>query len=462
VTRRDARPSLLPRRRLVRATELELGDLQGNLVRGYTFPVGRYIFVRVADAAAGRRWMAGLLPSVTNAEPWDEAPDSTLNLSFTHDGLAALGVDRSLLAGFPEEFRQGMAARAELLGDVGDNAPSNWEPGLGTGDAHVLVTLYAEDHARLERARARLQESLDAAGEALSVVHEQLSESLDEGRDHFGFKDGIAQPALAGSGAEPRPGDGMLNGDGGWRALAPGEFVLGYHDEDGGLPLAPAPPFDRNSTYVVYRKMQMHPERMRSYLRDAPGDPNVLAAKLVGRWQDGTPLISSPERPDPAISNDPARVNDFRYHEDPDGLACPVGAHIRRANPRDADGFFDGKLSDRHRIIRRGRAYGPALPDGVVEDDGADRGLVFKCYQADIERQFEMIQTLWIEDGDSFGVGDDKDPLIGLHAGGGRMIVQGRPPTVLAKLPAFVTVRGGEYLIRPGMRALRWLAAPLR
>ena len=172
-------------------------------------------------------------------------------------------------------------------------------PGLGTGDAHVLVTLYADDHARLDQARARLQETLDAAGEALAVVHEQLSESLDEGRDHFGFKDGIAQPALAGSGAEPRPGDGMLNGHGGWRALAPGEFVLGYPDEDGGLPLCPAPPFDRNSTYVVYRKMQMHPERMRSYLRNAPGDPDVLAAKLVGRWQDGTPLITSPERPGP-------------------------------------------------------------------------------------------------------------------------------------------------------------------
>jgi Dyp-type peroxidase family len=286
---------------------------------------------------------------------------------------------------------------------------------------------------------------------------------LKGSRAHFGYADGFAQPAIEGSSDAKAPGGGVLEKDGRWRALAPGEFVLGYHDEDGGLPLAPAPPFDRNSTYVVYRKMQMHPERMRAYLRDADGDPDVLAAKLVGRWQDGTPLVSSPDRPDPAIASDPARVNDFRYHQDPDGLACPVGAHIRRANPRDGDGFFDGKLSDRHRIIRRGRAYGPELADGVAEDDGVERGLVFKCYQADIERQFEMIQTLWIEDGDSFGVGDDKDPLIGLHGGGGgRMIVQGHPPTVLARLPTFVTVRGGEYLIRPGLRALRWLAAPLR
>ena len=184
----------------------------------------------------------------------------------------------------------------------------------------------------------------------------------------------------------------------------------------------------------------------------------MLAAKLVGRWQDGTPLVSSPHGPDRSIANDPLRVNDFRYDGDPEGMACPIGAHVRRANPRDHDGFFGGKLSDRHRIIRRGRPYGPALAEGALEDDGADRGLIFKCYQADIERQFEMIQSLWIDDGDSFGVGDDKDPIIGLHSeGGGRMIVQGRPPVVMGKLPTFVTVRGGEYLIRPGMRALRWL-----
>ncbi len=353
-----------------------------------------------------------------------------------------------------------MAARAEVLGDVGDSAPEHWEPGLGTGEAHVLVTLYGVDEEALERVRAKLEATFD---DAVKVVHEQRSETLPEGRDHFGFKDGIAQPALSGGGAEARPGDGLPNQGGGWREIAPGEFILGYQDEDGGLPLAPMAPFDRNSTYVVYRKMQMHPERMRAYLKQIANgrDPDVLAAKLVGRWQDGTPLVSSPHGPDASIANDPLRVNDFRYDDDAQGMACPVGAHVRRANPRDMDGFFDGKLSDRHRIIRRGRAYGPPLADDALEDDGADRGLIFKCYQADIERQFEMIQSLWIDDGDSFGVGDDKDPIIGLHSeGGGRMIVQGRPPVVMGKLPTFVTVRGGEYLIRPGMRALRWLAKP--
>ena len=454
------RPRLLPRRRQT-GTELDLKDIQGNLVRGYTYPVGAYVFVGISDAARGRAWLRGLLDNVTTAEPWENgAPESTMNLSFTYTGLVALGVGEQVLATFPEDFREGMAARAELLGDVGDSAPEHWEAGLGTGEAHVLVTLYAVDSETLDRVRAELGATFD---DAVKLVHEQRSEALPEGRDHFGFKDGIAQPALSGSGAEPRPGDGLPNPGGGWRELSPGEFILGYKDEDGGLPLAPTAPFDRNSTYLVYRKMQMHPGRMRSYLQTIANgrDPDVLAAKLVGRWQDGTPLVSSPHGPDPAIANDPARVNDFRYDGDPQGMACPIGAHVRRANPRDMDGFFGGKLTDRHRIIRRGRSYGPPLAEGALEDDGVDRGLIFKCYQADIERQFEMIQSLWIDDGDSFGVGDDKDPIIGLHSeGGGRMIVQGRPPVVMGKLPTFVTVRGGEYLIRPGMRALHWLAKP--
>ena len=454
------RPRLLPRRRQTGA-ELDLKDLQGNLVRGYT---SRSAPTCSSDQRRRPRPRLAARPARARDDGRAVAgtrPESTLNLSFTYTGLAALGVEEALLATFPEDFREGMAARAEFLGDVGESAPEHWEPGpghrRGARPRHALRRRRRGAGARSgRRSRRRFDD-------AVKLVHEQRSEALPEGRDHFGFKDGIAQPAITGSGAVPRPGDGLPNQGGGWRELAPGEFILGYHDEDGGLPLAPMPPFDRNSTYVVYRKMQMHPERMRAYLQKIANgrDPAVLAAKLVGRWQDGTPLVSSPHGPNAEIANDPLRVNDFRYDGDPQGMACPIGAHVRRANPRDMDGFFGGKLSDRHRIIRRGRAYGPPLADGALEDDGVDRGLIFKCYQADIERQFEMIQSLWIDDGDSFGVGDDKDPIIGLHSdGGGRMIVQGRPPVVMGKLPTFVTVRGGEYLIRPGMRALRWLAKP--
>jgi hypothetical protein len=191
-----------------------------------------------------------------------------------------------------------------------------------------------------------------------------------------------------------------------------------------------------------------------------PGGPDLLAAKLVGRWPDGTPLARSPARPDPALAADPARINDFAYGDDADGLRCPIGAHIRRANPRDAEGFWSGRLTSRHRIIRRGRPYGEPLPDGALEDDGVERGLIFICFNADIWRQFETIQALWIDDGDPFGLGPDKDFLVGEpHGTVGKMTIQGRPPFFLKPQPRFVTLRGGEYLYRPSVSGLRWLAS---
>jgi deferrochelatase/peroxidase EfeB len=215
---------------------------------------------------------------------------------------------------------------------------------------------------------------------------------------------------------------------------------------------------------MVYRKLAMDVAAFRRFVMEAgkrfPGGPALLAAKIVGRWPDGTPLVVSPEWPDAAVAADPARVNDFSYAADGEGFRCPVGAHIRRANPRDAPGFFGGRLSNRHRIIRRGRSYGPPLPAGILDDDGVDRGLVFVCFNASIWRQFETVQALWIDDGDPFGLGPDKDFLAGEpHGTTGKMTIQGRPPFFLKPQPRFVTMRGGEYLFRPSMSALRWLAS---
>ena len=214
---------------------------------------------------------------------------------------------------------------------------------------------------------------------------------------------------------------------------------------------------------MVYRKLAMDAAAFRRFIATEgekyPGGAAQLAAKIVGRWPDGTPLSVSPDHPDTAISGDPARINDFSYAGDPHGLRCPAGAHIRRANPRDSIGFFDGRLSNRHRIVRRGRAYGRPLPPGVLEDDGEERGLIFVCFQADIWRQFETIQALWINDGDPFGLGRDKDFLVGEpHDTAGKMTIPGHPPYFLKPQPRLVTMRGGEYLFQPSMTGLRWLA----
>jgi Dyp-type peroxidase family len=455
----------LPPRRVAEAA-IDLADIQGDVLRGYTYPCAAYLFLRIIDVEHARALLTRMLPQVGTAEPWRDGPPPTaLHIAFTYAGLAAMEVPPRVLDSFPEEFRAGMAARAERLGDRGPSAPEHWEDGLGTGDAHVLVTVYAVDDEHLERARMALK-TVGAEG-AVTVINETRAAALERGRDHFGFADGIAQPSLHGSGVGGRPGDGLPNGDGTWRDVAVGEFLLGHQDEDGGLPAAPAEPFDCNGTFMIYRKLRQDVPAWRRFIADEgaryPGGPEKLGAKIVGRWPDGTPVSVSPDAPDASVAGDPARINDFAYSGDPQGLRCPIGSHIRRVNPRDNDGFFGGLLTNRHRIIRRGRSYGPRLPDGAREDDGEDRGLVFVCFNVDIWRQFETIQTLWIDDGDRFALGGDKDPLVGCPGDGpAKMTIPGNPPFFLSPMPRFVTLRGGEYLFQPSIGALRRLADPRR
>lgn len=442
---------------------LDVAEIQGDLLRGYTHGAAAYVFVTVNDGPGARQWLGELLPHVTTAEPWSDTPDTTLNLSFTYAGLAALGVEQAVLETFPEEFREGMAARHDHLGDRGPSAPTRWDAGFGVGQVHVEVDIHGTSADVLETRCGRLHETIAATDGAVTLVRDQRADFLPTARDHFGFNDGIARPAVVGCEPKARPGDGLPEPDGRWRSIRAGEFLLGYEDEDGGMPAAPAPPFDRNGTFEVYRKMHMNVALFRSYVEEAgrayPGGAEKLMAKVVGRWPDGTPLELSPDAPDPAIAADPERVNNFRYADDPDGVRCPLGAHIRRTNPRDNDGMFGGKLSTRHKIIRRGRPYGPPLPAGVTEDDNEPRGLIFRCFQASIARQFETIQNLWVDDGDGLHVGADKDFLIGDGTGSNKMTVQGSPPFLLTPQPVFTEVKGGEYLIRPSLRALRWLAS---
>jgi Dyp-type peroxidase family len=211
---------------------------------------------------------------------------------------------------------------------------------------------------------------------------------------------------------------------------------------------------------MVWRKLHQDVALWRRTIRRAGeryGDEQRLAAKVVGRWPSGAPLSTHPNAA--AGGFDPAApgANDFRYEDDLQGLRCPVGAHIRRSNPRDALGH-GGTLSMRHRMIRRGMPYGPPLRPGADEDDGTDRGLVFVSFQASIARQFEGVQGPWLQDGDIFGLGHDKDYLLGDPAGGGKMTIQGKRPFFLAPQQKLVTTRGGEYLFVPGMAALRAIA----
>jgi len=458
----------------VAAAHLDLADLQGDIVRAYgnAYAHTTYVFFRIDDADAGRAWLARLLGRVTTAQPWTEGkPEATLNIAVAAAGVKALGVPDSVLATFSHEFRAGMAARAGTLGDAGASAPDRWEPELHGGALHVLATVNALDADALQRELGRLRDDAAATG-GVAVAYEQATELLPGSREHFGYADGFAQPAIAGvdDATDRRIGGGVPEAKGAWRALAPGEFILGYEDEDTrvdpqhGLPSVPADPYGRSGTYMVWRKLYQDVALFRQVLREAAelyggGDHEKLAAKVVGRWPNGTPLVVSPDAPiadfEPKTDK---RVNAFRYaDEDPRGLRCPLGAHIRRSNPRDGLGF-DGLLSFRHRIIRRGMPYGSSLASEATEDDHVDRGLVFVCFNASISRQFEGIQAQWLNDGNVFHLGHDSDFLMGDPHGTGKMTVEGDPPFFLGPQGPFVTTRGGAYLFVPGMGALAALA----
>lgn len=228
------------------------------------------------------------------------------------------------------------------------------------------------------------------------------------------------------------------------------------------MPALPGQPdFGRNGTYLVLRQLRQDVEAFNDYLegvtRRPDGQPDparqaLVAAKIVGRWPSGAPLVLSPYADD----EEQAKRNDFSYRDtDPQGLHCPIGAHIRRANPRDSlnPELSRAKAEDlnrRHRLLRRGRSYGSG--------PGQEVGLHFLCVGASLSRQFEFVQHTWLNNTNFDGLYGDPDPLVGPRLGRADFTEQALPVRRRYRdLPEFVTTRGGAYFFLPGLRALRAL-----
>ena len=434
-------------------TRLELDDIQSGVLRPRPTPyAATYIALRIDDRKAGRELLRRVSEVVTSAaNPNSPLADTWVSVALTYQGLRALGVPQESLDSFAWEFRQGMAARHTDLGDTGESHPEKWEQPLGSSDLHVVLVAVSPDKERLEAAVARARDAYRAIS-GITAIWRQDCHALPTETEPFGFRDGISHPAIEGSGiAGTNPHE---------KPLKAGEFVLGYTDEMGGTQKTEPEILGRNGTYIVFRKLHQRVAAFRNFVKanskDA-GDEELLAAKMMGRWRSGAPLALCPLHDHPELGADPKRNNAFLYEaDDPAGMKTPAGSHIRRTNPRDASIAGVGKI---HRMIRRGTAYGPLLPEGVLEDDGADRGLIFAFVGAHLGRQFEFVQSQWINDGVFIGAGDDKDPVTGSGADGVNFTVPRKPLRKRFQgIPQFVVTRGGEYGFMPGLRALRWLS----
>ena len=433
-----------------RTAELELDDIQSGVLRPRPTPyVATYIAFRIDDRKTGRELMQRVSRVVTSsANPTSPIADTSVSVAVTCKGLEALGVPPEAIGSLSWEFRQGMMARANELGDFGESAPEHWEPPLGSSDIHVVLVAVAPDEHRLEAALDRARETYRNMS-GIKAIWRQNCHALETETEPFGFRDGISHPAVEGSGiAGTNPQE---------KPLKAGEFVLGYRDELGGTQKTEPEILGRNGTYVVIRKLHQRVAAFRQYIQansKSVEDEEWVAAKMMGRWRSGAPLALCPFHDDAELGADPRRNNNFLYAaDDPAGLKTPSGSHSRRGNPRDAAIAGVARI---HRMIRRGTAYGPALPEGVMVDDGVDRGTIFTFVGASIGRQFEFIQSQWINDGVFIGADQDRDPILGSHE---INFTLPRKPVRkrLQGIPRFVVTRGGEYCFMPGLRALRWL-----
>jgi deferrochelatase/peroxidase EfeB len=491
--------------------EPDLADVQGLAVGYPAHDAAAFVVLRIEHRDLARRWLAGLEvttaaqanaiidaakpDAVSAAAQGAGLPTVAVHVAVSHAGLAALGVPQEQLAGFDRSFRAGMATRERALVPGAGTTP--WRPPFtpapGHPDAsrpgadhgvHLLVHLSALTAGDLEPKLAETIAGIKASGafgepwvrDAGRIKNLDVP-GLPYGErtrfEHFGFADGLSQPAIRGVSRAGRAASGTGE-------LPTGELLLGHPDVDGDTAGATAPvALRRNGTYLVLRKLEQDVPAFRALVRDAAAraaaargagahgaDAAELAAKLVGRRRGGTSLAFAPDAAGP-------QALALSFGDDQEGLRCPVGAHVRRANPRDSrplgnaaegDDKLEGELVRRHLMVRRGIPYGPYLPEpGTGHADGDpddERGLLFVALVGDIGRQFEFVQSQWMSDGTALRLGTDRDVFSGAGGSGpGKFTIQGSPPVFVPTPRPVVTCRGGEYFLLPGLSALGTLTS---
>ena len=432
---------------------LELEDIQAPVLRLRPFPYrGAYFVVRIDDPAHGREMLGRLAPKIASAaERHGSADTAWVNVALTFQGLKALGVPQDSLDSFSPEFQQGMAARAALLGDVGESAPANWEKPFGTHEVHVVVAVVCGEEVALEPRIDFIRTSQDDLP-GVSIIWQLKVSMLPTVRTHLGYRDGISSPLIEGSGS---PGQGP--------AIKAGEFILGYPDETGNLPPMPQPEvLGRNGTYLAVRKLYSDVAKFRRYLRanaESPEEEGLLQAKMWGAGRAALRWCSPPSATIPSLRPIRNETTTSATTRRTPRASSAQPALTSGAITRGMLSKTPSRLVNIHRVVRRGFVYGPMLPEGAMEDDGAERGSVFAFLNANLARQYEFIKSAWQNEGNFVSLDEEKDPIAGPNDGTGTFTIPRRPVRKrLQGIPRFVTTKGGEYCFLPSIRALHWLA----
>jgi deferrochelatase/peroxidase EfeB len=464
-------------------------------------PMVRHFLLKARVPAQARRLLGRLVsgdesdaPQITSAQNWHVGfepgpadnpsevpqfkPDYCLNLGITWAGLLALEVkDRVPNISFRsfDAFIAGAAERARLVGDTGTSGPENWIGGFGTGNDHVLVTLHAISPEAMTQYSGRLSALFaedDAfqelwRGDGMALMEMQDGKPVPTTKVHFGYTDGISMTTIRGGPERYKPDH--------QQPCEPWLFVLLDEAENYFVPEPRE--LGLNGSFAVFKMIRTDVVGFENFLQSKKDqiDPELLAAKMCGRWRNGVPLALSPETDSPLQGGVSAEhLNDFEYVNadgsgDPKGLLCPVGAHIRRVNPRGQPITGQGNpggSNNTHRLIRRGMPYGPVY-DPTQPYDGVERGLLGYFINSNIENQYEFVLSQWVNDSEFAGAvrlpPKSKDPLIGTQDPAESIFVipqaKGAPPIRIAGLSSFITTQAAAYCFLPSITAIQFIAA---
>lgn len=459
-------------------TQFKSKDIQGNIVRGYSIHHVRYLCLEISNRRAAQKFLASCVngtdpdvPIIQRETEWAEKPISCFNIALTYNGLKALGVSQKDLATFPSEFVEGMASRALKIGDFGQSAPETWPSPFDRHEhIHIVASIYSDDPGELDRIEAQVTK-------VFKLLGSRDGRDLAKSKVIFGYVDSISQPKFKGIHDRSQDSNDEL--------LDPlGTILLGYPTRLEGVKFSVPTPeaLGLNGSFNAFRVLSQDAVGFENFLTEAAEyllkhpDANqllpaggakqvghnltrkqalreIVAAQIVGRWRNGVPYETSPDTmyPNPKVS-----LTNFDYSYT---SRCPVGAHMRRCNPRGGP-IVQRVANYTRRLVRRGMSYGPDFD--LNKPDNRERGLLGNFLCANLGAQFEAIMYDWLNLGlqhpDLTG---SNDPLLGANSpdtswfdittrAGGTIRLRG--------LPRFVQCRGGVYTFLPSLRAITYLS----